>query len=88
MSKAIYYYKDKYTPTCEVRCEVLSEVGKYSYKIKLNDYLPYNRRKPNDIITVRKRNVKLLELLNPQPDVNATDIEYEEEYEWQKYNNK
>lgn len=87
MAKGIYFYKDKYTPVCKVRCEVLEEVGKYSYKIKLNDYLPYNRKKPNDIITVRKRNVKLLEPL-PQPDVNATDIEYEEEYEWQKINNK
>lgn len=87
MAKGIYFYKDKYTPVCKVRCEVLSEVGKYSYRIKLNDYLPYNRKKPNDIITVRKRNVKLLEPL-PQPDVNATNIEYEEEYEWQKYNNK
>jgi hypothetical protein len=88
MAKATYHYHTKYIPNVDVKCEVLCEIGKKSYKIMLKEYLPYNMGKPYEIRRAFRHNVTLLEPLNTQPDVNATDIEYEEEYEWQKYNNK
>jgi hypothetical protein len=89
MAAGIYYYRQYLnSPRIKVPCEVICETGKDSYIIELKMDLPYYKKRNGDHTTVRRRNVTLLEPLNTQPDVNATDIEYEEEYEWQKYNNK